>query len=265
MAVKISTFLLLFLSQALWAQSSLESEFSEDLGVGGDIFSDFNDDVEASQVMEDEKFYRYSRFFGVNLGLGLTTFTGNRGRAYNDSHPSFNFSLIYFMDFQNAFVMGMAYSRHVAFIDSTVSGSKSELLGAIDTSFLRPYFGFRYYLDTSDLGTALTYSNPYFIGRVEYWYHTNKFPDNPTLEDESQGALGTGVGFGLEFPIELKKTYFNIEFLYHTVNFFDKYSSDYNRVPDNDQTTAGNPLSTNGYVNLFGDAITLFFNYHISW
>ena len=64
----------------------------------------------------------------------------------------------------------------------------------------------------------MTYSNPYFVGRLEYWYQTNTFPEKKNLSDESAGGLGTGIGFGLEFPIELKKTYFNVEFLYHYDN-----------------------------------------------
>ena len=51
-----------------FAQTSDDINIDSDLNVGGDIFSDFNEDLEASQVMEDERFYRYSRFFAVNLG-----------------------------------------------------------------------------------------------------------------------------------------------------------------------------------------------------
>ena len=32
---------------------------------------------------------------------------------------------------------------------------------------LRVYFSYRYYIDTSELGTAITYSNPYFTGRIK--------------------------------------------------------------------------------------------------
>ena len=73
---------------------------------GGDIFSDFNEDLESSQVLEDERFYRYGRFFSVNLGGGITTFTGNRGQAYEDNHPTFHLSTNYFLDFQKAIVAG---------------------------------------------------------------------------------------------------------------------------------------------------------------
>ncbi|MAZ48195.1 MAG: hypothetical protein CME65_06510 [Halobacteriovoraceae bacterium] len=270
--MKLIFSLFILLSFSCWGQggANLFNDGDEDLQVGGDIFQDFNEDLEATQVMEDERFYRYSRFFGINLGLGTTTFTDNRGLAYEDNDPSYHFSLIYFLDFQTAFVMGLEYSQHTMFIDTFVVGSPDEIIGAVVTSFLRPFFGYRYYIDTSDLGTAITYSNPYFVGRIEYWYQTNEFPEEEGLDDENGGGLGTGVGFGLEFPIELKQSYFNIEFLYHFVNYFDKFTDDYRQIPDDlerdDPNNPGQKLeSTYGYDDLRGGSLTIMMNYHISW
>lgn len=272
----LKNFTILILVLCLFQQNTFSqvgvagSPFPEDdLNVGDDIFQDFNEDLEATQVMEDERFYRYARFYSIQMGLGFTTFTGNRGLAYEDNNPSFNFGLMYFLDFQNVFVMGIAYSKHTMFIDTYVNGSKTEIIGAVETNMLRPYFGFRYYMDTSDLGTAITYSSPYFVGRVEYWYQTNTFPENADLSDQEGGGLGAAAGFGLEFPIEIKKTYFNIEFLYHRVNFFDKFTQDFRQIPDEDvdQTACGgNPCESEfGFDDLRGDVITVMFNYTISY
>ena len=71
----------------------------DDLEIGGDIFSDFNEDLDTNKVLEDERFYRYGRFFSFSLGLGTTTFTGNRGLAYDDDNPSYNFGVSYFLNF----------------------------------------------------------------------------------------------------------------------------------------------------------------------
>ena len=241
----------------------------EDLDLGGDIFKDFNEDLEATQVMEDERFYRYGRFFAVNIGFGLTDFTDNRGLAYEDNHPSYHFSLLYFMDFQNAFVLGLEFSSHTMFIDTFVQGSRTEQLGAVETSLLRPFIGYRYYIDTSDLGTAITYSNPYFVGRVEYWYQTNDFIE-VSKNNQEGGGLGTGVGVGLEFPMEIKKSYLNVEFLYHRVDFFDKFTRDYRQIPDEDEAPnpnqeGGTLDSTFGFEDLRGDVLSLFVNYVINW
>lgn len=265
----IKSLLLTFiLSLPALAQFSAQGfDTDEDLNVGGDIFSDFNEDLEAAQVMEDERFYRYSRFVSLNLGVGYTTFTGNRGLAYEDNHPSFGLGLMYFLDFQNVFVMGLEYSQHTMFIDTHVVGHPNQIIGAVVTKMLRPYFGFRYYIDTSDLGTAITYSNPYFVGRLEYWYQTNTFPERDNLSDQAEGGIGLGFGAGLEFPIEIKKSYFNVEFLYHTVNFFDKYTRDYRKIEPGTRSSddEANFPSEYGYEDLTGNVISIFCNYVISW
>lgn len=257
-------FLALFTSKLALAQSdavlSAMGE-GEDLNIGGDIFSDFNEDLEAAQVMEDERFYRYGRFFAANIGIGYTTFTGNRGKAYPDSQSppiSWSLSMMYFSNFQVAYLIGLGYSSHVADINTKVRGSQSEILGTIQTTMLRPFVGTRYYIDTSDLGTAITYSNPYITGRLEYWYQTNRFIDSQNLPDKSGGAIGTALGGGLEFPMELKKSYFNVEVLYHFVQFFDENTADYQQIENDDE-------STYGYQSLRGDALTIMFHYNSSW
>jgi hypothetical protein len=118
--------------------------------------------------------------------------------------------------------------------------------------------GYKYYIDTTDLGTAITYSNPYFIGRFEYWYQTNKFVDRPEFQKQKGGGIGTGIGFGLEFPVELKKSYIGVEFLFHVVNFFDKYTQDYRKV----NNLAG---STYGYDDLTGNVISIMITYNFTW
>lgn len=260
--ISILLLLITFTNVAFAQDLGIDDTMDDDLTIDGDIFNDFNEDLEASQVLEDERFYRYGRFFQVCLGLGLTTFTGARGRAYTDNHPSFHFSTAFFLSFQAALTLGVEYSKHTMFVDSETIGFPDQIPGAVETSMLRPFIGFRYYIDTTDLGTALTYSNPHFIARVEYWYQTNKFPESgrgtPTIPTQKGGGIGTGVGAGLEFPIELKKAYISTELLYHKVNFFDRFTQDYRQDPDNTE-------STMGYDNLVGDAISFMVTYNFTW
>lgn len=268
MKIRFTIFLILIFSFSAFSQISPNNFPDDDLEVGSDIFQDFNEDLEAAQVAEDERFYRYARFYSINMGVGFTTFTGNRGLAFEDNHPTFHFGLTYFLDFQSAFVMGISLSQHIAFVDSFVELSGSEELGSIEQNMLRPYFGFRYYIDTQDLGTAITYSNPYLVGRIEYWYSTTNFPDNSFSSTDDGSGVGAGFGAGLEFPIEIKKTYFNVEFLYHIVQFGDKFTSDYRMRPaeDIENVCGDDPCeSGRGYQDLTGDVITLMFNYVISY
>lgn len=259
-------FLFLFISplltQNIWAQEDIIDDGEDDLTNESDIFSDFNEDLEASQVLEDERYYRYGRFFQANVGFGATTFTGVRGQAYDDNHPTIHFAVAYFMNFQSAITLGIEYSKHTMFIDTLVNTSTTKNLGAVETTFFRPFIGFRYYLDTSDLGTALTYSNPYFIGRFEYWYQQNNFREDPTRSKQKGGGVGSGIGFGFEFPVELKVAYIGVEFMYHRVNFFDKYTNDYAQIP---APLTGSADSKYGYDNLAGDVLSLIISYNFTW
>lgn len=245
----------------IFAQSSdqIMQEVEDDLNPGSDIFSDFNEDLESAQVLEDERFYRYGRFFSVNLGGGFTTFTGNRGQAYEDNPPTFHLSMNYFLDFQKAIILGLEYSKHTMVLDTAVHGYPTQgRLGAVTTDFTRVFVGYKYYIDTTDLGTAITYSNPHLIGRVEYWYQTSKFIDVEGIPNDKGGGIGTGLGFGLEFPIELKQSYIGIEALYHVVNFYDKFTQDYAQDP---QVTDSNY----GYDDLTGNVLSLIISYNFTW
>ena len=261
MLTKLTFILLIFFSFDGFAQSSEQvlQEIEDDTSMGGgDIFSDFNEDIESSQVLEDERFYRYGRFFSVNLGGGITTFTGNRGRAYDDNHPTFHLSVNYFLDFQKAVLLGIEYSKHTMVLDTAVNGYPTQgKIGAVVTDMTRLFVGYKYFIDTTDLGTAITYSNPYIIGRLEYWYQTNKFLDRKTFESQKGGGIGSGLGFGFEFPVELKASYIDVEFLYHVVNFFDKYTQDYRQSSESG--------STYGYEDLAGNVITMMITYNFTW
>jgi len=125
----------------------------------------------------------------------------------------------------------------------------------VDVSILRVFFSYRYYIDTANLGTAITYSNPYFIGRLEYWYTTNDYKDQTQVPKDTGGGLGAGVGFGLEFPIELKESYIGLEFLFHSVAFFDKNTSDY----------APKKEGAYGFEDLGGNAYSTMVSYVFNW
>lgn len=261
MKILLTIILALFtcLASAQVNPNNMFESYDDDLEVGGDIFSNFNEDLEASQVLEDERFYRYGRFFSVNIGLGLTRFTGNRGSAYEyNSDPTFSFSVSYFFNFLTAFSLGIDYSKHSMFIDTVTAGQKQDPYGAIETSFLRPFFSFKFYMDTADYGNAITYSNPHLIMRLEYWYQTNKFIDRPDLGKESGGGIGTGLGGGLEFPIRLKEAYLGVEFLWHWVNFFDKFTQNYRAINTSD-------TSKPTFEDLTGSSWTIMMSYNITW
>jgi len=260
LALTLLTFITLstpVVAQTIGGASDIFSAEDDDLNIGGDIFTDFSEDVEDAQVTEDERFYRYGRFVSFAIGLGLTTFDGNRGIAYENSPPTIGLGFTFFKDFQTALNLGFAYSKHSMFLPEKVVGFPDPTPGSIDVSMLRVFLGYRYYIDTANLGTAITYSNPYLIARLEYWYTTNKYLDMEEVPNDSGGGLGASVGFGLEFPIEIKESYVGVEFLFHTVNFHDKMTLKY--APD---TANG---GTFGYEDLSGNVYSTMLYYVWSW
>lgn len=257
----LSSLLLLTLGSSIpkiaFAQEAANDIFSaddDDLNVGGDIFTDFNEDIENAKVVEDERFYRYGRFFSFNASIGLTTYDGNRGIASQDQPPSFGISFTFFKDFQTALGLGLEFSKHSMFFPNATEGFKAGAPGLVDVSMLRVFFSYRYYIETANLGTAITYSNPYLIGRMEYWYETNKYSDQTQLPRDIGGGLGFGLGFGLEFPIELKESYLGLEFLAHAVNF-----------PDKNTTKFASFNGGYGFPNLNGNAYSMMVSYVFNW
>ena len=227
----------------------------DDLDVGGDIFDDFNENIEEAKTLEDERFYHYGRFYSFALSLGTTMFDGNRGIAYENEHPTYGLNINVFVDFQSSFALGVEYSRHHFFLDKGVK--KHEIpVGLVEVSMVRVFFSNRYYVNTANLGTAITYSNPYFTGRLEYWYVSNKFKDQSSVDDVNGGGIGLGLGGGFEFPIKIKESYIGVEFLLHMVNFHDKYTQDYRPLGDG---------QTFGYEDLGGNGYSMMVSYVSHW
>lgn len=224
----------------------------EDLNIGGDIFSDFNEDLEEQQIYEDERYYKYGRFFSFSMGVGYTTWNGNRGQMYEDLPPTFNLTVQYFSDFQSAWNIGFAYSKHNISLATRTQGITTA--ASIDVSMLRMYFGYRYYFDTSNLGTAITYSNPYITARFEYWYEEEKIETVAGTTKDNYGGAGLGLGGGLEFPIKIKESYVNVEGLIHTVALQDVRTIKY-------ASYQGGP----GVPDLSGFAYSLTVNYVWNW
>ena len=127
-------FTLSLFALSLGAQDLLMEDMDDDLDIGGDIFTDFNEELEMTQIQEDERFWRYGRFFSLYLGLGLTSFDGNRGLLYREAPPGYSFGFYYFRDFQSAFGMGLQYTQHHFSIDRPVFAYASNPLGFVEVT-----------------------------------------------------------------------------------------------------------------------------------
>jgi hypothetical protein len=169
-------------------------------------YGDFNinDDDDA-----DTMYFQYGRFFGLSLGLGYETATGNRGLLYTPAFPRFDLKVHYWFDFQLAMNIGIFFASHQYDFSSSIHSVK--LIGyGVDL---------KYYFDVKNSSAALTFSNPFIIAGVGSISktETSSASTNPDLDS----TFSVNFGAGLEFPIVYKKTYFILEGRFHTQSFLD--------------------------------------------
>lgn len=230
-----------------------------ELNIGTDIFQteSFEDEDSKYYPLDEQYFHEYGRFFGLQVGIGHTTFTHTRRKAYVDVPPTLHLSLRYFFNLNLSCNVGFEYSFHQMMISTPVYGynEPAELLGRVSTYIPRVFVGLRYAPDVSKYSRILLFSNPYTIIRGEYVYHKNIFPDRPELSVELTYDMGVAIGFGFEIPLNKKNTFFNLEFLFHMINFSDQYTINYSKI------SAG----TYGYENLFGYTLSLVGSINICW
>ena len=183
-------------------------------------YGDFN---MAEEENEDALYFQYGRFFGLSLGLGYQTATGNRGKLYEPAIPRFDIRIHYWFSFNFAMDLGVFFANH----SFTYAGSDYQ------TKLIGYGIHLKYYFDVKDSSAALTFANPFIEGGAGAWSFAQT--QAGSTQPDSDSTLSIDVGGGLEFPIVHKKTYFILEALYHTQNFVDSKTNDYiDRVPNLD-------------------------------
>jgi opacity protein-like surface antigen len=196
--------------------------------------------------------------------MGWTTFDGERGQAFEDnSSPGFGLGVNYYFESNITFGFGFNYSQNFFTIDEPVFGypDPNTLPGNITVDNWRYYMSLRYYVDTSNLGSAITFANPYLIGRLEYWDVTYKYKNQPMYQDEKGKGLGWAFGLGLQFPLKMKEYNIGVEFLAHSVNWSDKFTQKYAPIEDEN----GQPVTGYGYEDLNGMAFDLFVGFNLAF
>jgi hypothetical protein len=194
-------------------------------------YLDYGDFSASEEEDADTLYFQYGRFFGVSLGLGYQTATGNRGLLYEAALPRFDLKVHYWFDFQFAMAMGIWFATHNFQYEATNY-----------TASLNGYYAdLKYYFDVRDASAPITFANPHLllgVGAISLAQTTSG-----SVLPTNDATLSLSFGAGFEFPISHKKTYFLLDMRYWTQNFQDTDSDDFiNRVPD----------LTGGYFSLMG-------------
>jgi hypothetical protein len=195
----------------------------EDTGLfdGSSPYLDYGDFNLSEEENEDTLYFQYGRYFGLSLGLGYQTATGNRGKLYEAAIPRFDARIVYWFGFHFAADLGVFFANH-SFYDQGVNYAV-KMIG----------YGFhlKYYFDVKNASAPVSFANPYLIGGAGAISKSQSSLTQSTPDTDS--TMSVDFGAGLEFPIVFKKTYLALELLYHTQSFQDTLETRYEpRVPD---------------------------------
>jgi len=180
-------------------------------------YGDFNLNEEEN---EDTQYFQYGRFFGVSLGLGYQSATGNRGKLYNAALPRFDARIQYWFGFHLAGDLGVYFANH-DFTDGTAN---------YDVKLIGYGFHLKYYFDVKNASAAISFANPFLMGGLGAMSKSQSSVTSAAPDTDSSMSVDFGGGF--EFPVVYKKTYLTVEALYHTQSFADTQETKYSSVPN---------------------------------
>jgi opacity protein-like surface antigen len=197
-----------------------DSKPSSDDEIISGPFSDYGEFDSGEDEAEDERFFQYGRFFGVGLGLGFTTATGNAGKLYQGGFPTVDFRLDYWFDFQFALQIDVQNSSH---------SYNAPPDGLTNVNLFRIMAQVKYYFDTRNMSAPITFVGPHLIAGGGFYQRTDNIgTGNNTAQATSintEQAFGFNAGAGLELTLKPKKTYLDFEAVAHFVQFPDSYTT----------------------------------------
>lgn len=205
------------------AQAATEEQPAANSQELANPFSDFVPFEDEYDIDEDERFMYFGRFFAVSLGTGVNVFGGNIGALYNTALPIADLRLIYFFDFRLAGSIG--------FSDASFAFSAAPN-GPVNVNMMRLNADLKYYLDTKNVGAAITYANPYVVGGLSQVFRTQVFQNLNDVEKDN--AFGVSAGLGMEFALKPRKTSIGVEGRIYEIFFQDRYAGTYAQsgIPD---------------------------------
>jgi hypothetical protein len=193
-------------------------------------YSEYGEFDSGEDEDENEKFFQYGRFFGVGLGAGVTTATGNAGRLYTGSSPMVDLRINYWFDFHFALQMDVQNSKH---------SYNAPPDGLSDVNLFRTLLQVKYYLDTHDLAAPISFISPNFILGGGFYQRTDNIGSGNTDSTagnaiENQNTFGLNGGIGFELTLKPKRIYLQLEGLVHMAQFRDDFTSKFRAsgIPD---------------------------------
>jgi hypothetical protein len=210
--------------------SKADEPYSDEILSGP--FSEYGEFDSAEDEAQDERFFQYGRFFGVGLGVGFTSATGNAGKIYQGGFPTVDFRLHYWFDFNFALSIGIQNSKHNYDIEPD---------GLTDVNLMRVMFLVRYYFDTRDLSAPITFVGPHLLFGGGYFSRTDNIGsgtgDSTTGESvQAESTFGFTAGAGLELTLKPKRTFLTIDGMIHVTQFADQFDTKFQNAGIEDRS-----------------------------
>lgn len=182
-------------------------------------FSEYGEFDSSQDEAEDEKFFQYGRFFGLGLGTGFTSATGNAGKLYQGGFPTLGLKLDYWFDFSFALQVEVENSKHNYNVQPD---------GLTDVNLFRLLFQVKYYFDTRDLSAPITFIGPHLLFGGGMYQRTDNIGSGSGSSStgnttQTQSTFGFNAGGGLELTLKPKKTFLQFEGLIHFVQWADSF------------------------------------------
>ena len=180
-------------------------------------FTEYGEFNQSRDEETDSQFLQFGRFFGISVGLGIEAADGNRGLLWQGGFPMVYFKVHYWFDFNLALNIGFYTASHYFTIPGT---------GQVNISMFRAGLDLKYYINTKDLSSTITFASPYFLVGVGAFSKSEYVPTvgaTPT----TLTSMGVSAGAGLEFTLSPKKTYIELEGKMNYVPFYDSGSTAY--------------------------------------
>ncbi|MCC7441441.1 MAG: hypothetical protein IT285_07400 [Bdellovibrionales bacterium] len=187
-------------------------------------FTEFGEFNEAEEEVHNIEFFQFGRFFGISAGAGIHDVIGNRGLLWKGGFPMITVKMHAWFDLKVGVQLFFATVSHNFQAPPTTENT--------DVSVFQFGVDFKYYLGTRDVTAAIAFANPYLlIGGGSF--AKNEFDaTQETLTPDS--TFGLDFGFGLEFAISPRRSYFTLEAKGYVVSYADTNSQVFsgNGVPD---------------------------------
>ncbi len=175
-------------------------------------YGEFNEDDDEAT---DTNFFQHGRFFGVSLGVGYQGVTGNRGILWRGGFPLVDIKVHYWFDFNLGLDINFNTTRHYFDSQSETGNDHKEI------QFSKLLMTVKYYFDTKNVSSAISFSNPYLLGSIGTYQKTEASTINTTAASSADSVIGFAGGGGLEFPLKHRKAYLQIEGRLHWARFND--------------------------------------------